>query len=126
MIMTSSVDRQKIEDIVRRAVRQQFSLRDAGANGSGNGNLVVSISARHVHLTQEHVEKLFGAGQTLKPHKDLYQDGFYAAEQTVMVVGPRKRMLPSVVSRRKSGSGLMSMDASRSPSAPRLGLCLVC
>ena len=28
--------------------------------------------------------------------KDLYQDGFYAAEETVMVVGPRRRMLPAV------------------------------
>ena len=58
--------------------------------------LVVSISARHVHLTDEHVEILFGPGRTLTPQKPLYQDGFYAAEETVMVVGPRRRMLPSV------------------------------
>ena len=32
----------------------------------------------------------------MEPDKDLYQDGFYAAKQTVMVVGPRRRMLPSV------------------------------
>ena len=43
-----------------------------------------------------HVEALFGPGHTLTPMKDLYQDGFYAAEETVMVVGPRRRMLPSV------------------------------
>jgi propanediol utilization protein len=58
--------------------------------------LRVSISARHVHLTDEHVERLFGPGQTLTPGKPLYQDGFYAAEQTVMIVGPRRRMLPEV------------------------------
>ena len=62
----------------------------------GKPNLVVSISARHCHLTDEHVEILFGPGATLKPEKALYQDGYYAAEQTVMVVGPRRRMLPSV------------------------------
>jgi len=56
----------------------------------------VSISARHVHLTDEHVEMLFGPGRTLTVMKDLYQDGYYAAEETVMVVGPRRRMLPSV------------------------------
>ncbi len=39
---------------------------------------------------------LFDAGIKLEPMKPLYQDGFYAAEETVMVVGPRKRMLPSV------------------------------
>ena len=59
-------------------------------------NLVVSISARHCHLTDEHVETLFGPGHKLTPMKDLYQDGFYAAEETVMVVGPRRRMLPAV------------------------------
>ncbi len=59
-------------------------------------NLVVSISARHCHLTDEHVETLFGPGHKLTPMKELYQDGFYAAEETVMVVGPRRRMLPAV------------------------------
>ncbi len=34
--------------------------------------LVVSISARHCHLTDQHVEKLFGPGHTLTPGKDLY------------------------------------------------------
>ncbi len=58
--------------------------------------LAVSVSARHVHLSDEHVEILFGPGRKLTPMKPLYQDGFYAAEETVMVVGPRKRMLPSV------------------------------
>lgn len=58
--------------------------------------LVVNISARHVHLTQEHVEILFGAGAKLTPEKDLYQDGYYAAKETVAVVGPRRRMLPNV------------------------------
>ncbi len=58
--------------------------------------LVVSISARHCHLTDQHVEKLFGPGHTLTPGKDLYQDGFYAAEETVMIIGPKRRMLPTV------------------------------
>ena len=60
-------------------------------------DLVVSVSARHVHLSDEHVEVLFGKGRKLTPMKALYQDGFYAAEETVMVVGPsRRRMLPTV------------------------------
>ncbi len=58
--------------------------------------LLVNISARHVHLTQEHVEILFGAGAKLTPEKSLYQDGYYAAVETVAVVGPRRRMLPNV------------------------------
>ncbi|MBR0224841.1 MAG: phosphate propanoyltransferase [Thermoguttaceae bacterium] len=58
--------------------------------------LVVSISARHIHLTDADVETLFGPGKKLTKMKDLYQDGFFAANETVMLVGPRRRMLPSV------------------------------
>ncbi|QDU90633.1 Phosphate propanoyltransferase [Pirellulimonas nuda] len=90
----------QIEDIVRRIVRQQLagpSGPPAAAGASaGEPKLVVSISARHVHLTDADVETLFGPGRKLTPHKDLYQDGFYAAEETVMVIGPRRRMLPNV------------------------------
>lgn len=90
MSTAASIDRKLVEQIVREIV-----LRQVGGP-SGKLNLVVSISARHVHLSQEDVETLFGPGHKLTPMKDLYQDGFYAAEETVMVVGPRKRMLPSV------------------------------
>ena len=89
--MSSTViDRSTVEKIVRQVVFQKSeSVAD-------KPNLVVSISARHIHLCDEHVEQLFGPGATLTPDKDLYQDGFYAAKETVMVVGPRKRMLPTV------------------------------
>ncbi|OHB75626.1 MAG: transcriptional regulator [Planctomycetes bacterium RBG_16_64_10] len=86
----TTVDRKLVEQIVRRTLL----LRTAA--GGARSNLVVSISARHVHLTDAHVETLFGAGRTLAPMRPLYQDGFYAAEETVMLVGPRRRMLPSV------------------------------
>lgn len=90
MVTASPLDRTTIERIVRQIVLQQAPAAPAAPK------LVVSISARHVHLTDEHVETLFGKGRTLTPMKPLYQDGFYAAEETVMVLGPRRRMLPSV------------------------------
>ena len=90
MSMAGTLDRSTVEQIVREIV-----LKRAGSP-AGEPKLAVSISARHLHLTDEHVEILFGAGRKLTPMKDLYQDGFYAAEETVMVVGPKKRMLPSV------------------------------
>jgi len=94
--MASAIDRSSIEKIVRQIVLQQANGRPVSGRSSAAPNLVVSISARHVHLTDEHVEVLFGPGATLTPMKPLYQDGFYAAEETVMVVGPRRRMLPTV------------------------------
>jgi propanediol utilization protein len=86
----STLDRASVERIVRQIVLKRSSPLLAVPK------LVVSISARHCHLTDQDVETLFGPGRTLTPMKDLYQDGFYAAEETVMVVGPRRRMLPAV------------------------------
>jgi putative phosphotransacetylase len=89
---SATLDRSAVERIVREIVLRQ----GGGASASAAPELVVSISARHVHLTDEHVEILFGPGAKLTPGKSLYQDGFYAAEETVMLVGPRRRMLPTV------------------------------
>jgi propanediol utilization protein len=94
MSLASPIDRSTVEQIVREIVFRQGSQSQPSVPFPPE--LVVSISARHVHLTDEHVETLFGAGHTLTPMKPLYQDGFYAAEETVMVVGPRRRMLPTV------------------------------
>jgi putative phosphotransacetylase len=49
----------------------------------------INISARHIHLSQEHVEALFGAGYELTKMKDLQQPGQFACNETVAVVGPK-------------------------------------
>jgi len=49
----------------------------------------VGVSARHIHLSQEHVEILFGAGASLTELKPLSQPGQYAANETVAVIGPK-------------------------------------
>lgn len=88
-------DRPRIEQIVREVVLQHFP--DSGPRHNGAPSpLVVNISARHVHLTEEHVETLFGAGHRLTQYRDLYQNGEFAAQETVSIVGPRRRMLPEV------------------------------
>jgi acetate kinase len=52
----------------------------------------MAISVRHVHLTQETVERLFGAGYLLNVRSPLSQPGQYAAEETVTLLGPRGRL----------------------------------
>ncbi|KEO84212.1 propanediol utilization protein [Tumebacillus flagellatus] len=49
----------------------------------------VGVSARHVHLSQEHLTALFGAGARLHPKKPLSQPGQFASEEKVDVRGPR-------------------------------------
>lgn len=56
---------------------------------------IVETSARHVHVTKETLEILFGKGATLTNKKDLSQPGQFACEERVTVVGP-KRELPNV------------------------------
>ncbi|HUE13342.1 MAG TPA: phosphate propanoyltransferase [Planctomycetaceae bacterium] len=90
--MAATLVRAEIERTVRDILAKRFSAD--GLRPKANP-LVVNISARHVHLTDEHVRVLFGKAD-LEPMKPLYQDGFYAAKETVAVIGPRLRMLPQV------------------------------
>lgn len=52
-------------------------------------HIPVAISARHMHPTQETVEKLFGAGYRLTKKHDLSQPGQWAAQETVDLIGPK-------------------------------------
>jgi len=49
----------------------------------------VAVSAHHIHLTKEAVQQLFGEGYQLRIRDNLSQPGFWAAEETVDVIGPR-------------------------------------
>ena len=53
---------------------------------------LVEVSAHHIHLTQEHVEALFGKGHQLTKHADLSQPGQFACKEQVTVVGPKGRI----------------------------------
>lgn len=54
--------------------------------------VLIETSARHVHLTREHVDILFGAGHQLTFKKELSQPGQFACEERVTVVGPKNEI----------------------------------
>lgn len=54
--------------------------------------VLVEISARHVHVSEQDLETLFGKGYKLTPKKDLSQPGQFACEERVTVVGPKKEL----------------------------------
>jgi propanediol utilization protein len=99
---TTEVTREAVEALVRRAVYRYLPDARLGRTGAAMApvpaapRLVVNISARHVHLDQESLEILFGKGAALTVQKELYQQGAYAAEQSVTVFGPRKQMIANV------------------------------
>ena len=66
-------------------------------NETNNDNLIpVGISNRHIHLSREDVDTLFGAGYELSPMKDLSQPGQYACKETLTIVGPSLRPIENV------------------------------
>ena len=84
-----------VEHLVRQAVYQRLH-KPLPCSASSPNPLVVNVSARHCHLTQEAVEILFGKGHQLTPHKWLYQDGQFAAQEAVTLIGPRSRVISNL------------------------------
>jgi putative phosphotransacetylase len=84
-----------VEHLVRQAVYQRLGKPLPKAASAPNP-LVVNVSARHCHVTPEAVEQLFGKGHSLTVHKWLYQEGQFAAVETVTLIGPRSRVVSNL------------------------------
>lgn len=72
--------------------RAAAALLAAPARAAQRVRIPVAISARHAHLSQPTIEKLFGAGYRLTPRAAVSQTGQYAAQETVALLGPRGRI----------------------------------
>jgi putative phosphotransacetylase len=94
-VPAQNLHRAVVEHLVRQAVYQRLGKPLPGAANAPNP-LVVNVSARHCHLTSEAVETLFGKGHTLTPFKWLYQEGQFAAKETVTLIGPRSRVISNL------------------------------
>jgi putative phosphotransacetylase len=92
---TSVAHRAVVEHLVRQIVYQRLG-KSLPQGASGSNPLIVNVSARHCHLTQEAVEALFGKGHKLQVHKWLYQEGQFAAKETVTLIGPRSRVISNL------------------------------
>ncbi len=87
------VQRTLVESFVRESL---FKNLGRPAPAGEPPLLVVNSSARHMHVSQADLEVLFGPGHQLKVHKWLYQEGYFAAEEMVTLIGPRKRIIPNL------------------------------
>ena len=103
---TQSLNRRDVEQLVREVLTQKLRggpssggermVVEPNRAGGPPHPLVVNVSARHMHVSQADLETLFGPGTQLTKMKDLYQQGEFASEQLVTVVGPRQRIIPNV------------------------------
>ena len=91
----STLHRAVIEHLVRQTVYQKLG-KPMPRTASAPNPLVVNVSARHCHLTQDAVEALFGKGHQLTVHKWLYMDGQFAAKETLTLIGPRSRVISNL------------------------------
>ena len=82
---------------VAEMVKRVLSEMDTGAQGvNSDGGIPIGVSNRHIHLSKEDVEALFGKGYELTPMKELSQPGQYACKETLTMVGPSMRPIESV------------------------------
>jgi putative phosphotransacetylase len=93
--LSSPPHRAVVEHLVRQAVYSRLG-KPLPKPAAAPNPLVVNVSARHCHLTQEAVEALFGKDHQLQVHKWLYQEGQFAAKETLTLVGPRSRVISNL------------------------------
>jgi putative phosphotransacetylase len=78
------------------AIVQKIIAGMGTAEAEGGADVPIGVSNRHVHLSREHLDVLFGKGYELTKAKDLSQPGQYAANEVVTIVGPSLRPIEKV------------------------------
>ncbi len=71
-------------------------IESMGDKKASDGNIPVGISNRHIHLSREHVDILFGKGYKLTQLKELSQPGQFACKEQLTIIGPSMRAIEGV------------------------------
>jgi len=86
------VTRAQVEEIVTEIVMKH--LGDRPANSAPT--LMVQASSRHMHVSREHLDILYGPGHELTVERELYLAGNYAAKEMVTLIGPKSRLISNL------------------------------
>lgn len=89
------MDERQISEIIEQVLKE---YRDKTPNTSNNGigDIPIGVSNRHIHLTQEHLDILFGPGYQLTKLKDLSQPGQFACKEQLTLIGPSLKAIEGV------------------------------
>lgn len=89
---------QNITEITKviNKVLQEMGAASSAVSTSADKQVPIGVSNRHIHLTQQDVETLFGKGYELTKLKDLSQPGQYACKEVLTLIGPSMRSIEGV------------------------------
>ena len=87
------ISKEQIAELVKRALVEINSKSKDEKQPQG---IPIGVSNRHIHLSREDLETLFGKGYELTPMKELSQPGQYACKELLTIVGPSMRPIENV------------------------------
>ena len=85
------ISKEQIVELVRKALSEIDNKAEVK-----DGGIPVGISNRHIHLSKNDLETLFGVGYELTPIKELSQPGQYACKEQLTIIGPSMRPIENV------------------------------
>lgn len=88
MKMTEQVNKE-LTDYITQLIMEELERYDLAPAREPLRFVPVGVSARHVHVSAEHMEQLFGRGKTLTKFKEISQPGQFAANEKVALIGPK-------------------------------------
>ena len=91
--MKMDISTEKIAEMVKRAL---LEMNTAAPVAKEQGGIPIGVSNRHIHLSKNDLETLFGEGYELTPMKDLSQPGQYACKEVLTIIGPSMRPIENV------------------------------
>ena len=88
------ISTEKIAEMVKRALLEINGASEA--KKAEAGGIPIGVSNRHIHLSAQDLETLFGKGYELTPIKELSQPGQYACKEVLTIIGPSMRPIENV------------------------------